>query len=63
MSVLFLYQERELSVQSLESGIIFHKFNKQMHTQKLKKKKKRSWKQFSKFYNIFFSLKNCKKKI
>ena len=39
--MLFLYQERELSMQSLESGIIFHKFNKQMHTQKLKKKKKR----------------------
>ena len=39
MSMLFLYQERELSVQSLESGIIFHKFNKQVHTQKLKKKK------------------------
>ena len=27
----------------------------------LKKKKKRPWKQFSKFYNIFFLLKNCKK--
>ena len=48
-------------MQSLESGIIFHKFNKQMHTQKLKKKKKRPWKQFSKFYNIFFLLKNCEK--
>lgn len=33
--------ERELSMQSLESVIIFHKFNKQMHTQKLKKKKKK----------------------
>ena len=42
--MLFLYQERELSMQSLESGIIFHKFNKQMHTQKLKKKKKEAMK-------------------
>ena len=31
-------------MQSLESGIIFHKFNKQMHTKKLKKKKKEAMK-------------------
>ena len=50
--------ERELSMQSLESVIIFHKFNKQMNTQKLKRKKKRGHERNS---PNFFSLKNCKK--
>ena len=50
--------ERELSMQSLESVIIFHKFNKQMNTQKLKRKKKEAMKEI---LRISFLLKIVKK--
>ena len=50
--------ERELSMQSLESVIIFHKFNKQMNTQKLKTKKKEAMKES---LRISFLLKIVKK--
>ena len=51
--------ERELSMQSLESVIIFHKFNKQMNTQKLKRKKKKE--AMKEILRISFLLKIVKK--
>ena len=45
-------------MQSLESVIIFHKFNKQMNTQKLKRKKKEAMKEI---LRISFLLKIVKK--